>query len=232
MEFEALRRPLDIVRQDTVIDIQPTSRLTPGGPDTAIALSTLVLADAAEGSLPLVVPSAPGAQVSARAPGVPPVSSQRIGGKDRAFGELTDLLRQDLSRRKSDDVHVNEHLERVEEFHVMNLELNERTQLVQLVSVLPVPEFQEGYRFSGMAPIEFAALKKGGEFTLLALLPASSEEDSDLPSFRVRLAEWSGRSNAVVYGQGGIPPLGGRTAVSWHDRADPDHFLFYVYDLF
>lgn len=229
MEFEALRKPLDIVRQDTVLDIQPTSRLASGGPDTAVALSTLALAEAAEGPLTLVVPSAPGAQVSCRVPGTPLVSSQQIGGKDESFRELADLLREDLGRRKADDEHVNEHLERVGEFHVVNLELTERTQIVQLVSVLPVPEFQEGYRFSGMAPVEFAALRKGGEFTLLALLPASSEDSPGLPSFGVSLVEWSGRSNAVVYGQGGIPPLGGRTAVSWHDRADPDHFLSYVY---
>lgn len=226
MDFQLPSQPHALAWQNTVVDIEATSRYG-GSEDKATVSTTLCLLQPAEGTFTIPVPGPIGTRSWIQADGAT-AASELIEAKDERFSVLRGALGDDLAARGADPDHAGEHLERAQQFEVFQLQLTSSLRLLHIVTSTPVLPSEGGFRFGGMAPAEFTALPKGSDFSMLVMLPRAVEEGE--PKFRVRLERWAGWANAVVFGQGGVPPIAGRSGVAWYDRKDPDHFALYLYD--
>lgn len=220
--------PLPIVWQNSVVDIEPTSRYGPGGtPDTASVNTTLVLDVSKKGPVTFLAPGHWEEEASARTLGEG--AGQRADLVTRDHPDFDGLLQRlrSLQDRITDD--TERALGKVKRFHRFTIELDEGSRVLRFFSRLPIVREDDGtYKFSMIVPVEFVRMVKGGDFSVLALLPRDARDYPSPPKYGVKLVKWFKGANARVFGRD-KDDLGGRTAVTWTWRVDPVIDLSWLY---
>jgi hypothetical protein len=218
-------QPLPIVWQNTVVDIEPTSRYgTPGEtPDTASINTTLVLQNPHPGPVQFIVPGHHEAEASARPLGE--AEGQRadlVAQGDPRFADLMSQLEELQRQLQADAGRVQALLEKVKQFHSFQLELGQGNRIVRFFTRLPIiREPDESYKFSELVPREFTQLITHGDFSVVVFPPRSAEGYDQPPLYKVELLEWSTDVETQVFGRDALPAVGRRLAVSWWWRNDP-----------
>lgn len=217
--------PLRIIWQNTVVDIEPTSRYgIPGDtPDTASINTTLVLEKPHAGPVTFLAPGHYEEEVSARQLGeAQGTRAEAIPRGHPEFEEIKARLEEIGGQLEASQEEVRRLLSKVKQFHRFTLEVAEGNRVLRYFARLPViREPEKTYKFSQLVPVEFARLAPGGDFSVVVLLPRPAEGYDDGPGYEVRLLDWSKAANPQVFGHGGTPALAQRTAVAWYWRKDP-----------
>jgi hypothetical protein len=234
---------LAIVWQNSVIDVEATSRYEPNKKDTANVSTTFLLQTEYQGEVGFIVPghfetevvardiTDPSADAStiAEAPAV-----EHVGAGEAAFGELQGVLERlqaDLQVQR--DV-LDATLDKVKQFHRFRLELSPGRRLVRFFTRLPLIEEPDGsYKFSEIVPAAFTQMITHGDFSVVGLLPRRAQGyDAPNPTYGVQLVEWSQEVTWQVFGHESNPAgpaLTDRLAVTWYWRNDPLLFFRYRY---
>lgn len=217
--------------QNSVVDIEPTSRYGPeGAPDTASVNTTLVFAEPIGGPFDLLVPGHYEAEASARVEGQETrVTGEPIARGEAGFDEAVGVLKGLSQETSSPTEHVDFLLGKLRQIHRLRMEGAEGRRVVRFFTRLPLIEEPDGsYKFSMIAPVEFAELVPGGDFTVTAMLPRDADYDAE-PRYRVELKSFSKEANPQVFGDDDAPALGGRKAVSWYWKQDPEVVIVFGY---
>jgi len=220
---------IPIVWQNTVVDIEPTSRYGPKGtPDTATINTSMLLDVRSGGRVQFLAPGHYERDAAAGLGGEPASESPEVVESGQAA--FRDLLARFAEMRRAQTEAADRLLGKVRRFHRFSLELGEGHRIVRYFARLPIIEEEDGsYRFSAVYPLEFAELAKGGDFSVVVLLPRTARGYEDAPTYDVKLTETSREPAPTVFGDGDRESLGERVAVSWYWRADPTLEVRYVY---
>lgn len=229
--------PLPIVWQNTVVDLEPSSRYGPEGtPDTASVNTTMVLVNPhpEPQEISFLAPGHYEAEASARELGTEQGQrAEAIPQDDPRFGELVGVLQGLQEQLAADAARVQALLDKVRQFHRFTLELGPGNRVVRFFTRLPVIREQDGtYKFSEVVPAQFTQLVTHGDFSVVVLLPRAAQGYDQPPTYNVVLKEWSTEVTTQVFGDPNnpsLPALAGRAAVTWYWRQDPVLFVRYEY---
>jgi hypothetical protein len=212
-------QPLPIVWQNTVVDIEATSRYgTPGEtPDTASINTTFVLQNPHPGPVAFIVPGHHEAEASARALGeTQGQAAEVVNQGDPEFEEVVRHLQDLQAQLQADQAVVETLLGKVKQFHRFRLELGEGNRVVRFFTRLPVIQEPDGtYKFSELVPREFTQLVTHGDFSVVVHIPRPAQGYDTQPLYNVELVEYSQEANPQVVS------VGQRQAVGWYWRQDP-----------
>lgn len=229
--------PLPIVWQNTVVDIEPTSRYgdLEKTPDTASINTTLVLRDAQSEPVTFIAPGHWEEEASARllgeSRGYP---AEHVAQTDPDFEQLMQELQSYHGRLKPERrEQAKVILEKVRQFHRFHLDLREK-RVVRFFTRLPIIKEADGsYKFSELVPWEFTQLVTHGDLSVVVLLPRGAQGYDTQPLYNVSLESFE-PADSQVFGPGvggaqSFPPPGQRTAVSWYWKNDPVLTVRYRY---
>ncbi|HVE91469.1 MAG TPA: hypothetical protein VNE62_04070 [Actinomycetota bacterium] len=221
-----------IVWQNSVVDIEPTSRYGPRGtPDIASITTVMLLDNPKQGPVSFMTPGHWETDVLAESPDASDVQvPERVTSDDAAFVQLRERFESFRSRTSGSQERIAEMLGKIKRFHRFSLELEEGHRLVRFTSKLPLIEEDDGsYKFSAICPVEFTTFAKGGDYSAIVLLPRSARYP-DGPNYEVKLLDFSREPQPQVLGGDDGGRVGERTTVAWYWRADPTHIVQYLYE--
>ena len=229
--FPIPERPLPLTWQNSVVDIEPTSRYGPEGtPDMASVNTTLVFAEPLDSPVDLLAPGHYEAEASVRLEGHDTrVAGEVIAEGESGFDDVMNVLQRLADETSTPTLDVDRMLGKIRVVHRIRLEAAPGQRMVRFFTRLPVIKEPDGhYKFSMIAPVEFAELAPGGDFTVSALLPRDADYGEE-PRYRVEMISHSKEANPQVFGNDETPPLGGRKAVSWYWKQDPEVIIVFGY---
>ncbi|MEX0833674.1 MAG: hypothetical protein WD276_07375 [Actinomycetota bacterium] len=229
--------PVPIVWQNTVVDIEPSSRYGDAErtPDTASINTTFALVNEHPGEeLVFVAPGHHETQVSARELGTDQGTEvDRIPRGESEFDELMNWLQGLPPEGSLEEPAIQQMLEKVRQFHKFRLTLGEGRRLVRFFTRLPIIREDDGsYKFSEIVPARFTQLVAHGDFSVVTLLPRSAAYDQP-PRYNVRLVDWFKDVENQVFGDPSNPTLHAlarRMCVTWWWQHDPLVFATYRYE--
>lgn len=224
---------LPIVWQNTIVDIEPTSRYSDEArpSDTATVNTTLVLKEPLGGRHQFLVPGLYEQFVTLRSMSdETPATANLVTQEAPQYDELVERLRRQGEAAGGDEEAIDLILRKMKRVHVIELELAEGSRLIRFFTRMPLVQEDDGtYKFSMFAPYEFARFEGKGDFSVLVLLPRAARGYEEGPLFDVKIRSWSDTPEPQVFGQGDLPALGGRAAVSWYWQKDPRLEIIYGY---
>lgn len=239
--FAIPEQPIPILRQETVVDLQPTSRF-PGhaGADTAVVSTSIWVAPAEAGTVGFLAPgrhegntwataTTPQAGPPKAAPGPALTWGHQVTADHPDYATHVARLRSLAKETGSTRATVDRLIDRTERIHRLELALERGPQLVRFGARLRVPRADDGlHRLWEVVPGAGTKLVEGGDFTVIVLLPPPFHGTPDLPAWEVELKEFTAKPKPKVLGQTGRGTLGGRIAVVWSWSRDPCLIIGYL----
>jgi hypothetical protein len=226
-------RPLSVLWQSTVIDIEPGSRYGYSHDAAAINTTLAVVNDTgADMEFPLILATTDPEErdpshVAVRVGGEQPtlatvevdpewetlrtaiVQAATSQGHDQARIEgYVAELRKDVGRAyKSEIIRLPNGQERFIRSYQRKL-LSERDGMFEFRGLFPLPQF---------------LLARGGTISVTAMLPRATNR------FAVDLVDWTRNYSPQAFGKDGLPAVAGRFALAWFWQNDPELFVAYRY---
>lgn len=229
-------QPLPILWQNTVVDIEATSRYPKQGetiPDTASINTTICLVNPQPEpqSVVFVAPGHHEAEASARELGDPTgVKAEEVALGTEAFDELLARLQALQQELQTAGAQAQELIERTKKFHRFQLELAPGGRIVRFFTRLPVIQEPDGtYKFSELVPRQFARLEGRADFSVVVFIPRNSEGYTNVPAYQIELMDWTKDPQPQVFGREELTPIAQRQAVAWYWRQDPVLQVIYRY---
>jgi len=229
-------QPLPIVWQNTIVDIEATSRYPKEGetaPDTASINTTICLVNPQPEPqrVTFVAPGHYEAEASARELGTPTgVRAEEVVPGTEAFDELIARLQALSEELKTAGAQAQELIERTKKFQRFHLELMPGGRIIRFFTRLPVIQEPDGtYKFSELVPRQFARLEGRADFSVVVFLPRDSEGYANVPAYQIELLDWTKEPAPQIFGRDGVPLVAQRQAAAWYWRQDPVLQVIYRY---
>jgi hypothetical protein len=226
-------RPLTILWQTTLVDVEPGSRYG-YRTDAAAVNSTLAIRNptGVPVRFPLILattdaedrtPSHRSVRVADVAPALRP-ADEDVDWEALASAIRSAALAQGLAPERVEHylVRLRASIRRAFKSEVVTLEPGEE-RFVRTYQRKLLPETEAGFEFRAICPLPQFVLAPGGTISVVVALPRATER------FAVDLFDWT-RTSASAFGKDpGLPPVAGRLLVSWLWREDPDLSVAYRY---
>lgn len=230
-------QPLPIVWQNTIVDIEATSRYPKEGqattPDTASINTTMCLVNpqTEPQTVAFIAPGHYEAEASARQLGDPTgVPAEEVAQGTEVFDELVARLQALQQQLKTGEAQAQELIARVKKFQHFRLELAPGGRIIRFFTRLPVIQEPDGtYKFSELVPRQFVRLEGRADFSVVVFPPRNSEGYANVPAYQIELVDWTREPAPQVFGQDNLPFIAQRQAVAWYWRQDPVLQVIYRY---